>query len=562
MKSYFFRYKKQLTFVLFMIVIQSVLSILIAFIFKNIIDSAEKFNLDLFKLNLFILLIVSILNYIFSFIVGVSESKLIKEIMIDLKNDLLKKIFYKDTGIKIKDNTGKYISNIMNDVPILESSYFYSNFNIFSSSINFIFAVVSLLLLNYIIGSIVLSLSIILALIPKIPKSKLGKLKDDYSKALMDLTTNVKDSLLGIETIKNFNSEKQFLQQLNKTIKFQEERKYKFNVFYTFINNTFSILGFMTFILTICVSSYLVIKKEISMGVMIASIQLINNVNSPIQLIISSINNLNSSKDIKNNIESILKESNNQENKLDNMVTFSDCILLKNISFSYENDIYIINNISLKIKKGDKITIIGTSGCGKSTLLKLISGFLKIKDGSITIDNNDIYSLSKKILCKIIGIISQDIFIFDTSLKNNITLYDEINKEKIKYWVNLIGLDPLFEKFDYDLNANVGENGNNISGGQKQQIGILRALIRNTPILILDEINSSLDNNLSYNIEDALLNIDDLTIISVTHKLNKNLLNRYDNILIMDEGKICEQGNFNELIDKKGYFYNLYKIQE
>ena len=150
---------------------------------------------------------------------------------------------------------------------------------------------------------------------------------------------------------------------------------------------------------------------------------------------------------------------------------------------------------------------------------------------------------------------------FDDSIKENIRLYSNHDDKDILDACKRSGLDKLLNKLPNGINSLVGENGNKLSGGEKQRIAIARALINNTQILILDESTSALDNETAYNLENSLLNLENLTLITVTHKLIKNILNRYDEIIVMKNGKIIEKGNFEDLINIKGYFYSLYTIQ-
>ena len=149
----------------------------------------------------------------------------------------------------------------------------------------------------------------------------------------------------------------------------------------------------------------------------------------------------------------------------------------------------------------------------------------------------------------------------DDSIKENIRLYSNHDDKDILDACKRSGLDKLLNKLPNGINSLVGENGNKLSGGEKQRIAIARALINNTQILILDESTSALDNETAYNLENSLLNLENLTLITVTHKLIKNILNRYDEIIVMKNGKIIEKGNFEDLINIKGYFYSLYTIQ-
>ncbi len=157
--------------------------------------------------------------------------------------------------------------------------------------------------------------------------------------------------------------------------------------------------------------------------------------------------------------------------------------------------------------------------------------------------------------------IQQNVFMFDDSIKENIKLYSDYSDEEVLEICNRSGLSNLISSLPNGINSSVGENGNKLSGGEKQRIAIARSLINNTNLLILDESTSALDNETAYNLESSLLSINDLTLIVVTHKLIKNILVSYDEIIVMKDGMIIEKGKFDDLINFKGYFYSLYYLQ-
>lgn len=159
------------------------------------------------------------------------------------------------------------------------------------------------------------------------------------------------------------------------------------------------------------------------------------------------------------------------------------------------------------------------------------------------------------------SVIHQNVYMFDKTLKENIILGKKFNNEELNKALNTSGVNEFLMTLPNGINSFIGENGNNLSGGQRQRVAIARSLIQNTPILLLDEGTSALDSKTAFEIEDTLLNIDDLTVITITHKLIDNILSRYDEIIVMNNGKIVEQGSFNELMDKQGEFYELYSVE-
>lgn len=220
-----------------------------------------------------------------------------------------------------------------------------------------------------------------------------------------------------------------------------------------------------------------------------------------------------------------------------------------------------MDNINLTLEKNKKYAIVGESGSGKSTLIKLLMRYYNDYSGSILIDNNDLKSIYSSDLYKNISMIQQNVFMFDDSIKENIRLYSNHDDDDILKSCERAGLSKLINNLPNGIDSLVGENGNKLSGGEKQRIAIARALINNTQILILDESTSALDNETAYNLENSLLDLKDLTLVTVTHKLIKNILNKYDEIIVMKNGSVVEKGSFEYLLSQKGYFYSLYYIQ-
>ena len=301
-------------------------------------------------------------------------------------------------------------------------------------------------------------------------------------------------------------------------------------------------------------------KKSITVGTAIIIIQLSTHIVGPVKLSISLINQIRSVAMIADKIEEILEDTHDdfENTKLEN---FSKSICIENLNFSYTEERKALDNINLTFDKNKKYAIVGESGSGKSTLIKLLMRYYNDYDGKILIDNSNLKNIYSCDLYKNMSMIQQNIFMFDDSIKENIRLYSNHDDKDILDACKRSGLDKLLNKLPNGINSLVGENGNKLSGGEKQRIAIARALINNTQILILDESTSALDNETAYNLENSLLNLENLTLITVTHKLIKNILNRYDEIIVMKNGKIIEKGNFEDLINIKGYFYSLYTIQ-
>ena len=245
----------------------------------------------------------------------------------------------------------------------------------------------------------------------------------------------------------------------------------------------------------------------------------------------------------------------------ENLDSFKKCIEFKNVSFKYENAT-VLNNISLKVNKGEMVAIVGSSGSGKSTLVNLIPRFFDKISGKILIDDIDINNLSRLKIRSLIGIVSQDSILFNTSIKENILLGDSKGNidEKLSESLSIANANEFINELDDQVDYNVGDNGSNLSGGQKQRVAIARAVYSNSPILILDEATSSLDSKSEKLVQDAIdkLMINKTSIV-IAHRLST--IQNANKIIVLDKGEIVEQGNHDELIKNDSYYKKLIALQ-
>lgn len=235
-------------------------------------------------------------------------------------------------------------------------------------------------------------------------------------------------------------------------------------------------------------------------------------------------------------------------------------ISFKDVSFSYKDKINL-KKVSLDIFKNNKIGIVGDSGSGKSTLGKLILGLYKINSGNINVDNLDYYKISHENILKKVSSVIQETELFNSSLLENITMLKKVDKILLEKSIGIAQLDSVIKKLPEGINALLGEKGYKLSGGEKQRIGIARAIYQNSDILILDEATSALDSKTELKIQKGIESLKNKTILIIAHRLST--LKNVDKIIVFDNGEIVEQGNLEELIqDKKSKFYKLWNMQK
>jgi len=533
-------------------------NIAFAYSIKGIIDSGMSQNKEALTQAVLVGAIVILIYAGLNFISLRLKNKLVRQIMSRYKNKVFQSILDRDYRDFSKEKSGKFISVLTENMKKIEQDYLHQYFNISKNLSLMIFSLLAMFIGNWYLTLLVIIASIIPMMISGFIGQKSAYLQKSAMIADQKYLAKVKDILAGFLVIKSFNVKEAICEDYSHdSEKFDEINfiKGKFDVLANVISQ---LSGMIVFLVAFGGGMYLVFNGYTTIGSVTAIVQLVNFVVMPLNEVGMGMSKFREGQATLDAFEvKDVTELQTGETK----EYFDDVISFSNIDFSYPNaEEKIFNHLSLKIKKGEKIAIVGMSGSGKSTLLNLLLRFYDVTSGHISIDNIDLQAISAESLYNLMTIVQQDVYIFDDTLRANITLNQSFTDEEIKQAVQQSGLESYVLENESGLQTLCGENGSNLSGGQKQRVSIARALIRKTPILLLDEATSSLDNQVTTEIESSILDIKNLTALVVTHKLNENILKKYDRILFMKDGVIVEDGSFSDLMDRRGEFYKLFEL--
>lgn len=557
-KHYIFKGNKiNFILLLFASLCEAAAMIIISLMLEKIISIATAKDLDalLFQGMVFLILLGScIILFLLNMYI---KPKYKKKAITQYKNNIYDNLLKKSITNFNKENTSTYISALTNDVNYIEENYIFSIFEIITQAVLFISTIVIM-----IIFSPILSLfAIISSLIPFVACILVGAKLPKHEKRISDQNASfmhfVKDNLIGFSTIKVFKSEDKIKELFENNNDILEEKKRGKTKTIALLDMVQTITMLIPQFGVFFIGAYLAIKTgSFGPSVIILFVQLMNYIMSPLMKIPDLFSKRRACNPLFKKIDDILNNSNDENiNRVD--ISSIDSIEIKNLSFSYD-DKKIINDLSYKLEKNKSYAIVGTSGSGKTTLLNLLSGRNSNYDGDIIYNDVKLKDISLDSLYEISSFVEQNVFVFDDSIINNITMYSKVDDVLLEDVINKSGLSKLIDEKGKDYKC--GENGCNLSGGEKQRISIARALIKKSKLIMLDEATSALDNETSTSITNNILDIKDTTKIMITHRLDEKLLKRFDEILVVKNGKIVESGKYDTLINNNYVFKSLVEI--
>lgn len=561
MKIYMKQNKVLLLFTILTSIIASLGYVFMAVLLQKLLDIAVEKNMQQFipmvLFSIFYFVMLGIFLYLQSLLSKRITCKIIKQI----RTDVFKGIVSQSMGDFGKRNTADYLSIITNDVKMIEDNFLLPFFEVVQYTVIFISSFVLMIYFDVIVTIVVFVAITLMFLVPSLLGKELEKRQNTLSSQLADFTTKLKDILSGFEIIKSYSMKQYVIQKFDKENSDTIHTKYSVDKLFALNEGLSSFLALMVQIVVLFLSAYFIITERITVGTLLGMVQVSSNLANPLIMIFTNIPKIKSIQPIIEKLTVLSKYELNEVPKKQS-ATFNSVVSISNLSFAYEKQNRVLDKINLHIEKGKKYVIVGKSGCGKTTLVKLLAGYYTEYSGKILYDNTDLNMMNENDIVQLSSIIHQNIYMFNESVYDNICLHEDYSKESIDKAVKASGLNDVIEKLPEGLLYEAGENGSNLSGGQKQRIAVARALIRNKPILILDEGTSAIDMQTAYDIENHLLKIEGLTIITITHNLKKELLELYDNIIYMENGEIIERGTFEELTSVPSRFLKYLTIKK
>jgi subfamily B ATP-binding cassette protein MsbA len=503
------------------------------------------------------------LKNLFRYLAMYSITFLRNGVLKDLRNALYNKTLVLPISYYSEKRKGDTIARITSDVLEIQHSFLSILELIVREPLTIIFTILAMLVISpkltlFVFIFIPIS-GILISLIGKSLKRKSDKVQKEQGLFLSTL----EETLGGLKIIKGFTAEKIF----NNKFKESTNRFYIFSN--TLINRqnlaspTSEFLGIAVIGILLWYGGQMVlVDKTLNAGLFITYMGLAYQILTPAKAISKASYSVKKGNAAAERVLEILETESNIVD-LPNAIKkteFTTDIYIKNISFKYQDD-WVLNDFSLKVPKGHTVALVGQSGSGKSTIANLITRFYDVNKGSINIDSDNIKSITQDSLRKLLGLVTQDSILFNDTVKGNLLVANQnASDEEIIDALKIANAWEFVKSLPKGIEANIGDSGNKLSGGQKQRLSIARAVLKNPPIMILDEATSALDSESEQLVQNALENMmKNRTSIVIAHRLST--IQKANNIVVLSKGKIVEQGKHQELLEKKGVYFNLVKMQ-
>ena len=536
-------------------------SLLVSWLMQQLIDliGGYETGFTLFQLTLIALLLIAgmAVAYLISYN---SKPKFITRGISQYKEYVFSELTKKNISAFSGENSSTYISALTNDIQTIEKGYLWNTFTILGNTLTFIGAFILMIWYSPLLTLMAMGLSLLPLIAAILTGNKVAEEEKKVSDRNEAYTSTLRDSLGGFSVIKSFKAEAQMIRTFKENVKELAKAqcgKHKMSILVEMFG---SVAGITAQLGVFIFGAYLAMSgKGITAGTTLVFVQMMNYVLNPIGTIPTCMAERKAAKALIEKIATALNTNVREEIETEHLKLERN-IVVKDLSFGYEPEKQVLKNINCTFDLGKKYAIVGASGSGKSTMLNLLMASHHNYDGTICYDETELREINSSNLYEIESIIQQNVFVFNATIKDNITMFRDFSEEQINEAIRLSGLSALIEEKGTDYLC--GENGSGLSGGEKQRISIARSLLKKSQVLLVDEATAALDAETAYQVSSAILGLKNVTSIVVTHSLDESLLKQYDGIITLKNGSIVESGTFDELIAEKGYFYSLFTISQ
>ena len=497
----------------------------------KIIDYGLDGNMELFKKESFVAFILVGILLPLNILATVTRGLYINKSLIKAKVYYVDRLFKKNINEFQEENNAKYLSALTNDMNNIEGKYLIGIYETGASLIRFLVSFIVIASVSPLALFIGLGVSCLSAIITMLMGKPLQKHERQRSDLFEGYTSYIREVLGAFQIIKANDLEDKVIDDFYNKSEGIQYKGYIIDKIYTFVSASQQFIMMISIFSIFLVSVYMAIKGSITAGAVILIINNMERMFFPLMSLTETFPRVISVKSLFEKIDESLENQDNYEETLE-LNDFKHSIEFKNVYFSYEDN-PVLENIDLSLKKGGKYLIVGPSGGGKSTLLKLLRKYFNPTAGEILVDGINLKDIKKESYFKNISNVEQQVFLFEDTVKNNITLYKDYTDEEINLAIDRAGLTDFIKGLPEGLDTMIYDNGKNISGGEKSRIAIARGLLAKADIIFLDEAFASLDARVAREIEKTLLSLEDVMVVNVSHVVFDETKDKYDQVFVV-----------------------------
>lgn len=496
---------------------------------------------------------LSLLNY-------ASQPRFLERAMRQYKDFAFKKLIGKSISSFRDESAAGYLSALTNDAASIETNYLAQMLAMITKAVTFIGALLLMCRYSLLMTAIAAGLTVLPLIASLLAGNRLQAVESRVSERNGEFTAALSDCLAGFTVVKNFRAEREIFRLFAQSNKALEHEKFTGRRIKTLVGMIGAVTGIFAQLGVFIAGVYLSMKGgSMTPGAVVLFVNLMNFIISPIAELPGLLACRKAALGLVDKLAAALERSSSREGS-ETLNRLENGIRLENVSFAYEPGKTVLHGINAEFEAGKAYALVGGSGSGKSTLLNLLMAAETNYSGHILADGIELSDISTESLYGTMAAIQQNVFVFNASIKDNVSMFRDFPKTEMDEAIARAHLGALIRERGEDYLC--GENGSGLSGGEKQRISIARSLLKKSSVLLADEVTAALDAQTAHRVSSDILDLQGITRIVVTHTLEESLLRRYDKIFVLRGGRIEEAGSFADLMANKGYFYALFTVAQ
>lgn len=489
-----------------------------------------------------------------------SEPRFIARAMRQYKELAFQKLTEKSIASFRDESTAAYLSALTNDAASVEADYLAQQLAVITKTVTFFGALFMMLWYSPLLTAIAVGVTALPLAASLLTGGRLQAAEKQVSERNRDFTAALSDCLSGFAVVKTFKAEREIFQLFAESNRALEQEKFSRRRLKVLIGMIGAVTGLVAQLGVFLAGAWLALSGSgLTAGMVILFVNLMNFMIGPVSELPALLAGRRAALGLIGKLADALEKDGSAGGSR-TLSRLEHGIELRDVSFGYEEGKDVLHHVSARFEAGRAYAIVGGSGSGKSTLLNLLLAENTGYRGSVLLDGTELCELSPEALYGLMSVIQQNVFVFNASIRDNVSMFREFPQEALDEAIRRAHLRELLDARGADYLC--GENGKGLSGGEKQRVSIARSLLKKSSVLLVDEATAALDMRTAHQVSSDILDLTGMTRIVVTHSLEEALLRRYDGIFVLKNGTLAESGSFDELMQRKGYFYALFTVAQ